>query len=167
MRGVESMEGSLLCADKEITRLYNQYVNMVYQICFLYLKNKADTEDAVQTTFIQLLSEKKAFQSEEHVKAWLIRTASNYCKNQLKHWWRRNKDIELITEMGNIDKVDHTLEALLQLPEKYKTVIYMYYYMGYRAEEIAQILNQKHTTIRTLLSRGRERLKQMIGGELS
>lgn len=161
------METSLLCADKEITRLYNQYVNMVYQICFLYLKNKADTEDAVQTTFIQLLSEKKPFQSEEHVKAWLIRTASNICKNQLKYWWRKNEPLDFIQEEGKMDQIDTTLESLLKLPSKYKTVIYMYYYMGYTSEEIAQILKQKHTTIRTLLSRGRERLKQMIGGELS
>ena len=161
------MGSSLLCADKEITRLYNQYVNMVYQICFLYLKNKADTEDAVQTTFIKLLSEKKPFENDEHVKAWLIRTASNICKNQLKHWWRKNEELDSFNEIGTQDKVDHTLEALLMLPEKYKTVIYMYYYMGYTSEEIAQILKQKHTTIRSLLSRGRERLKKMIGGELS
>lgn len=161
------MESSLLCADKEITRLYNQYVNMVYQICFLYLKNRADTEDAVQTTFIKLLSEKKPFQSEEHVKAWLIRTASNICKNQVTHWWRKNVEIDYVTEFGLTDQANDTLEALMHLPEKYKTVIYMYYYMGYKAEEIAQILNQKHTTIRSLLSRGRERLKKMIGGELS
>lgn len=161
------MEGSLLCTDKEITRLYNQYVNMVYQICFLYLKNKADTEDVVQTTFIKLLSEKKPFENDEHVKAWLIRTASNICKNQLKHWWRKNEELDSLNEIGTQDKVDHTLEALLMLPEKYKTVIYMYYYMGYTSEEIAQILKQKHTTIRSLLSRGRERLKKMIGGDLS
>lgn len=161
------MECSLLCADKEIVRLYQQYVNMVYQICFLYLKNKADTEDAVQTAFIQLLNQKKAFQSEEHVKAWLIRTATNICKNQLKYWWRKNEEIDFVKEFGETDKIDHTLETLLQLPEKYKTVIYMHYYMGYKTEEIAQILNQKHATIRSLLSRGRERLKNMIGGELS
>ncbi len=161
------MESSLLCADKEIARLYNQYVNMVYQICFLYLKNKADTEDAVQTTFTKLLIQKKPFQSDEHVKAWLIRTASNICKNQLKHWWRKNEEINCYNEVGIQDKSDTTLESLLQLPEKYKTVIYMYYYMGYTSEEIAQILKQKHTTVRSLLRRGRERLKKMIGGELS
>lgn len=161
------MKSSLLCADKEMTHLYDQYVNMVYQICFLYLKNKADTEDAVQTTFIQLLKQKKPFQNEEHVKAWLIRTASNICKNQLKHWWRKNEEISTLNGVGIQDKVDYTLEALLTLPEKYKTVIYLYYYMGYTSEEIAQMLKQKHATTRSLLSRGRERLKKMIGGELS
>ncbi len=161
------MESSLLCAGKEITRLYNQYVNMVYQICFLYLKNKEDTEDAVQITFIQLLKQDRLFQNEEHVKAWLIRTASNICKNQVKHWWKRNETIDVLHEIGVEDQQDCTLEILLKLPEKYKTVIYMYYYMGYTTEEIAQILKQKHTTIRSLLSRGRERLKIMIGGELS
>lgn len=159
------MEGSLLCADKEIAKLYNQYVDMIYQICFMYLKNKADTEDAVQTTFIKLMNYKKAFQNEEHIKAWLIRTAVNHCKNYLKHWWRTNAEVDTIYDCGKYDTKDETLETLLSLPEKYKTVIYLYYYMGYSTEEIAQILKQKHTTIRSLLSRGRERLKDSLGGE--
>lgn len=159
------MEGSLLCADKEIAELYNQYVDMIYQISFMYLKNKADAEDAVQTTFIKLLNYKKPFQNEEHIKAWLIRTASNYCKNHLKHWWRTNTEIDTIYDYGKNDTKDETLETLLKLPEKYKTIIYLYYYMGYSTEEIAQILKQKHTTVRSLLSRGRKRLKDSLEGE--
>lgn len=159
------MESSLLCADKEIAKLYNQYVDMIYQISFMYLKNKADAEDAVQTTFIKLLNYKKTFQNDEHIKAWLIRTATNHCKNHLKHWWRTNAELDTMYDYGKNDTKDETLEALLKLPEKYKTVIYLYYYMGYSTEEIAQILKQKHTTVRSLLSRGRERLKDSLGGE--
>lgn len=156
---------SLLCADKEIERLYDKYVDMVYQICFLYLKNKADTEDIVQQTFIKLLTNQKPFTNEEHVKAWLIRTSSNLCKNQLKHWWRKNTDLDTIYEAGKKDTKDETLEYLFRLPEKYKTVIYLYYYMGYSTEEISKIMHQKNTTVRSLLCRGRERLKDLLGGE--
>lgn len=157
---------SLLCTDKEFVELYNRYVNMVYQICFLYLKNKADTEDVVQQTFVKLLTNKSPFTNEEHIKAWLIRTASNICKNQLKHWWRKNEEMDKLYELGNNDSKDETLEVLLQLPQKYKTIIYLYYYMGYSTEEIANIMHQKHATTRSLLSRGRERLKELLGGDL-
>lgn len=69
--------------------VYNKYVDTVYRVCYMYYKNKSDTEDAVQTTFIKLLETDKTFNDLEHIKAWLIVTASNICKNSLKHWYRR------------------------------------------------------------------------------
>lgn len=58
--------------EREITEEYEKYVDMVYRICFTYLKNPYDTQEAVQDTFVKFMTNKKNFQSEEHKKAWLI-----------------------------------------------------------------------------------------------
>lgn len=74
------MSKSLLRTDKEIAEIYKRHSKTVYRVCFAYMKNPADTEDAVQDTFFQLIKSGPAFESEEHEKAWLIRTATNICK---------------------------------------------------------------------------------------
>lgn len=73
------MSKSLLRTDKEITELFTRHKITVWRVCFAYLKSSSDTEDAVQETFIRLIRSGPAFESEEHEKAWLIRTASNVC----------------------------------------------------------------------------------------
>ena len=85
---------SLERTDREITELYQRHVDTVYRVCYSYMKNRADTEDMVQDTFIKLISSGVCFQSAEHEKAWLIVTASNLCKNALRHWWRRRENID-------------------------------------------------------------------------
>lgn len=69
--------------------IYNRHVDTVYRVCFSFMKNAADTEDMVQGTFLKLFSCKKEFASEEHEKAWLIVTASNTCRDELRRFKRR------------------------------------------------------------------------------
>ena len=75
------MAKSLLRTDREIAEIYERHKKTVFRVCFAYMKNTADTEDAVQDTFFQLIKTGKPFESEEHEKAWLIRTATNICRN--------------------------------------------------------------------------------------
>ena len=158
------MEKSLLRTDKEkdFTEIYYKHVDAVFRLCFTYLKNKQDTDDAVQEVFLKLLKYKGKFESEEHRKAWLIVTASNYCKNFLKHWWRKRKNIDDYTEIigGASYKVDEMMELILALPEKYKTVVYLYYYEGYDSVQIAKMLHKPGATIRSYLSSARKMLKK-------
>jgi len=156
---------SLLCTDREIADLYERHYQTLYRVCFMYMKNIADTEDAVQNTFINLIKNGKGFQNAEHEKAWLIRTAMNICKNSLKHWWRKRINLE---DCGFLSiepcfTIDETLEAVLELPEKYKAVVYLYYYEGYKTAEIAGILHKPQSTVRNLLSEARQILKNKIG----
>ena len=82
------MKGSLLRTNEELTRIYID-TKTVYRVCFMYMKTRLDTEDMVQNTFLRLMRDKTIFQSEEHEKAWLIRTATNLCKDHFKHWWSK------------------------------------------------------------------------------
>ncbi len=158
------MKESLLRTDEEqeFTEIYYRHVDAVFRLCFTYLKNKQDTDDAVQEVFLKLLNYKGAFESEEHRKAWLIVTASNYCKNFLKHWWRKRKNIDDYTEIigGASYEVDEMMELVLALPDKYKTAVYLYYYEGYDSAQIAKMLNKPAGTIRSHLSSARKMLKK-------
>lgn len=152
---------------KEITEIYDRHVDTVYRICFSFMKNTADTEDLVQEAFLRLISSGKKFKSTEHEKAWLIVTASNLCKDALKKWWRRNENIDDFADALQEPpfRIDTTLEAILDLPEDYKTAVYMYYYEGYSTKEIASAMRCPAATVRSRLSRARQMLKSKLGGD--
>lgn len=157
---------SLLRTDKEITQIYNRHADTVYYVCYSFMKNKSETEDMVQETFLRLITSGKTFENERHEKAWLIVTASNLCKDSLRKWWRRNENIDDHYELAGEEDMDNpVLEAILSLPQEYKTVVYMYYYEGYSTAEIARHLQCPHATVRTRLARARKMLKILLGGE--
>lgn len=151
----------------DIEDIYHRHVDTVYRVCFMFMKNRAEAEDAVQTTFINLMNSNVSFKDEAHEKAWLIVTASNICKNNLKHWFRskRSDYDDYLNHLRHIDSYDfEVLEEVLSLPAKYKTVIYLYYYEGYSSVEISRTLGVKESTIRSWLYRGRKLLKKSLGG---
>lgn len=123
---------------------------MLYRICFTYLKNVSDTEDCVQDTFVQLIRKEPYFDNADHEKAWLIRVASNICKNKLKHWWFSKKNNSQDYQLMGSHQLDvnETLMAIMTLPEKYKVVVYLYYYERYNSIELSKMLNKPPSTVR-------------------
>ncbi len=158
----------------EITKEYigslvDKYGNMILRIAYTYLKNKADAEDTVQDVFLQIIDKNPIFNDETHEKSWIVRTTINMCKNKLNLFWNRNKcSIDDITEFANYDKYStdsNVLKAVLSLPDKYRLVVYMYYYEGYSTPEISKIIEKSDTTIRSLLHRARNKLKSILKEE--
>lgn len=157
---------SLLRTEKEITQIYNRHVDTVFRVCYSFMKNRPETEDMVQETFLRLITSGKVFENERHEKAWLIVTASNVCKDTLKSWWRKHEDIEDYLHLPQPgDPVGKAvLEAILELPEDYKDAVYMYYYEGYSTAEIAAHCRCADGTIRSRLSRAKKQLMTILGG---
>ena len=150
---------------REFTEVYYRHVDTVYRVCYSFMKNKADTEDMVQETFLRLLSSQKSFENDRHEKAWLIVTASNVCKDTLKKWWRKSENIEDFLDIAAEPKQeDSLLEVILQLPEDAKDAVYMYYYEGYTTVEIAEFLHCPESTVRSRLMRAKKKLQVMLGG---
>ena len=151
--------------DKEIADIYERHKQTVYRVCYAYLKNAMDTEDAVQETFFRLIRKNPRFASQEHEKAWLIRTAVNICKDELKRKRRGDESIDDHPDLQSPETAESSgvLEAVLGLPERYRTVIYLYYYEGYDSAEIAGILKKPKSTVRNDLSDARKILKERLG----
>ncbi|MBD5477910.1 MAG: RNA polymerase sigma factor [Lachnospiraceae bacterium] len=154
------------CSEKDFVSTYNQYVDMIYRLCFSFLKNKEDTEDAVQSVFVKYLKIEKKFENHHHEKAWFIVTSSNICKDMLRQSWRRNISVETYDFIPDTEDPtgNEVYMAIWDLPYKYKTVVYLYYYEGYKTHEIAEILHKPSSTIRNHLTEARRHLKKILGG---
>ncbi len=153
---------------RETAEAFERYADAVYRLSFFYLKNGADAEDAVQTVFLRLFSADPAFREEEHRKAWLLKTAANICRDMLRARRASPEPPELMAQRLAASEKDpaerDTLEMLLQLPPVYKASLYLHYFEGYSCEEIARMLGKKSTTVRSLLLRGRRKLKEYLEG---
>lgn len=163
--GVAVLGNSAFRTDEEITRVYNKFVDTVYRVCFMMLKNSAETEDAVQNVFIKYINHDKEFESDENIKAWLIVVAKNECKNILKHWFRSKRtDLDSVGEPSYEDSHNdgEVMEKLMSLEKKYRLPLYLYYYEGYSTPEIAQMMDTNHSTLRTNLAKARKKLKIML-----
>ncbi len=162
-------DNSLLRTDKELVEVYQRNVDRVYKLCYVYLKNAVDAEDAVQSVFLKFLQSNVSFYDSEHEKAWFIATAKNYCKDILKSWWKRQRvDFETLPDIASSNEDQQEKEVILKLlalPERYRVVLYLYYLEGYSVKEIAVHLERNESTIRSQLQRGREQLKIDLGGK--
>jgi RNA polymerase sigma-70 factor (ECF subfamily) len=155
-------------SNNEITVIYERNVDTVYRVCYGYMQNIPDTENAVQDTFVNLIKADPKFDSLEHEKAWLIRVASNVCKNNLKKWRKNETDIADCDVVAKADnKQTYVMDCVKKLPDKYKTVIYLYYYEGYTSVEIADMLKKPNSTIRNYLHEARTLLKEMLGEDFN
>ena len=145
--------------------IYQEHCQTVYRVAFTYMKNSYDAEDAVQETFARLIRSGERFRSREKEKAWLIVTVSNVCKDMLRRHYRSDRALEDYQYLAAPPhEIDETMEAILRLPEKYKTAVYLFYYEGYTAREIARMLGKKPNTVSSRIGRARLLLKTMLGG---
>ena len=154
-------------SDWEVNRAIEQYADTVKRICLYRLKNPTDAEDIFQEVFLKYYLREEPFLDETHEKAWFLRVTINACKDHLRSLFRhRTTPLELLKQEPSLtDEHLQVLSALLSLPEKYRDVIYLHYYEGYSAPEMAEILHKKENTIYSLLSRGRSMLSSLLGGE--
>lgn len=151
----------------EAENLYRKYFAAVYSICFLYMKNEADACDMVQETFLRLLQGQFAYEDDEKTKAWLIVTASNCCKSQLRRSFRKREvafDAKA-HEAGREDSDNLLLQMVEELEEKYRLPVYLHYFEGYQSAEIAKMLHINASTVRSRLAKARDILRLELEAE--
>lgn len=148
---------------KDIREAVIKYSDILYKVCIVILCNEHDVQDAIQDTFCRYLEKKPEFRDEEHEKAWLIRVATNICRDMIRFRIRHPK--------VSIDEVENTLAApedkeilreLLELPVRQKTVLYLHYVEGYQIKEIADILGITESAVKTRLLRGRKQMRDAV-----
>lgn len=149
----------------DIEAVFRRHFSMVYRLCYSYLGSAADAEDAAQSVFVKLVNNPRAFENEDHERAWLLTCSANHCKDVLKSA-PRTRVIALpsyeSSRMGTHDGVDETLEAMSHLPLRYKECLYLYYYEGYKTAEIAQMLGIPSSTVRNRLRDARQTLRGLL-----
>lgn len=148
------------------TLAVQQYQNMVFRIALHYFGDPDDADDTVQEVFLRLFQRETGFDSEEHMKHWLMRVTINQCKDVLKSPWRRRRvAMENAERLPVFDTPEQNalFQEVMALPEKYRTVLNLYYYEELSTVEIASVLNLRQSAVTTRLSRARELLKKQLG----
>lgn len=139
----------------------------LYVIAFSYLQSKDDAEDVLQNTFLKLWNSNKDFESDEHIDKWLTRVCINDCKNVFALPFRKHKSLEDEYDLSTFDKYfDIDLyNAVLSLNKKERLVVMLFYYDDLPIKEISALAGIKESTVKSLLKRSREKLKQRLGDE--
>jgi RNA polymerase sigma-70 factor (ECF subfamily) len=159
------MNQQSLRADDCLEDVIKVYSNMVYRQAFSYTRNKTDADDIYQEVFLRYIKKKPQFESEKHREAWLIRVTINCCKKMRVSAWK-NKIVPLEDNIIFESEEENSLHyELMKLPVKYRTVIHLFYYENFSAEEIGSILKQKPSAVRMQLTRARRRLKEILKEE--
>ena len=143
---------------------FKKHSDMVYRLAVARVKNKYDADDILQEVFLRFIKHKDKVENDEHLKALLIRITINCSKSLLtSNWFKRTEPLS--ENLSVSDEASDTLDAVMRLSQKYRTVIHMHYYMGYSVDEIAKILKSKPSTVKSQLHRARKQLKIDLEGE--
>lgn len=154
-------------SSEEYENTVNKYADMIFRIALNECKSREDAEDVVQNTFLKLLQNKKTFASEEHQKHWLIRVTVNECHSLFTSPWRqRTQSLDVLEYQLAGETPEHSdlFYAVMELPAKYRNIVYLYYYEEYSIREISEILKIKESTLQTRLMRARKMLKVRMKG---
>lgn len=160
-KGLERMK----ITESVFLEVFEKFKNTVYSVVFHYVRNAEDAADLQQDVFVKLLGSDGEFESEEHVKAWLIRVAINLCKNHLRSR-SRFSDAPLPENIPVVQEESNDLFAMvLTLPEKYRIPLHLFYYEEYSIRQIATAMELPEATVKIRLKRGREKLGKSLRKE--
>ena len=150
----------------EFREFYDRQVKRVYRLAMVMMGNISDAEDVTQTVFLKAWEKKPDFRDADHEIAWILTTTRNQCKDIHKSFYRRKRaDLENAPELQVTleTQMDSEIwEALQSLTEKYRMVLYLYYYEGYSVRELSVILGRRESTLQTQLATGRKQMKSLL-----
>lgn len=137
----------------------------VFRLAYSMMKNREDADDITQDAFVRLYQSHEKFSCEDNVKAWLIRVTINLCKDMLRSAWRRHRADDMPEKVCESREELNLLDSVKRLKPESSAVIYLFYYEGYSAEEIARLRRTTSAAVRTRLTRARKELKTMLSEE--
>lgn len=144
--------------------LTKKYFPMIYKLALNQTKNRENADDVVQEVFLRYIQKDIDFQSEEHVKAWLIRVAINCSKNVFTNsWFKKTEGLSEEISFETPERSD-VYYATLELPQKYRAVIHLFYYEDMSVAEISKCIGVKEATVKSQLHRAREMLRTKLKG---
>ena len=164
----------------DIKRALALWGDTVMRLALCKTHNRADAEDITQTVFLKLCQKTTGFDSNEHLKAWLLRVTLTSAADMARDPFSRHRvklddadeAVERHTRLhGGAATRDPESEltesfvadAVASLPEKQRLAVHLYYFEDYSTREIAAIMGEKPSTVRSHLHRARAMLKTLIG----
>lgn len=159
-------------AEPDIIHTINAHGDTLWRVCVLTSNQQADAQDAFQETLLRYAMSTTAFNDEEHRKAWLIKVATNVCKDMLKAAHQKtisldgacetNTSLEPKTKENPDETFRAVLEAIRALTDPPRTPVYLALYEGYTAPEIAEILDAPVNTVYSWIARGKKQLREAL-----
>lgn len=157
------LQSSRARVNQQAEALLDRHGESILRLAYSYLHNQSDAEDILQDTLIQYLRTSPTLESPAHEKAWLLRVAGNLSKNLLRaQGYRQADQLEETLVAQEREDLSYVWEAVKALPLPYRETVHLFYYEGYSTAQIARILDQKESTVRSRLKRGREKLKPLL-----
>ena len=150
----------------EFRELYDRQITRVYKLALVLLGSVADAEDVAQTVFLKIWEKNPKFHDVNHETAWLLTTTRNLCRDLQKSYYRKHRTAiedapeKAVSFASNAD--NEIWQALQSLSEKYRVVLYLYYYEGYPLKELSILLGRGISTLQTQLATGRRLLKESL-----
>ena len=150
---------------KEYERLTSQLLDSVYRVAVNGCRNYTDAEDIVQNTFLKLWQKKDGFESDDHARRWLLRVAVNECNSLWRSpWKRKTSSLEEFAQepVFTTPEKSSLYDAVKELPQKNRLIVYLYYFEDYSVKEVAQMMGLSESAVQNRLFRAREKLKEIL-----
>lgn len=167
-----AMATEVLTSENDIEKVISTYSDMIYRLAHANMKSSSDADDIYQEVFLRYIKALKkglTFESEEHCKAWFIRVTVNCCKSmKTSAWFKKTAPLEDNFSESYDREIDEKVDfhdALMKIPQKYRSVIHLFYYEQLSIDQISNVLDVKPSTVRTQLVRARASLKEILKGE--
>ncbi len=148
-------------SDEQIQALVSQYGACVYRFAMALMQAKPDADDVYEEVFLRLIRTRPELEGPARRKAWLLQATATCCMEFLKNAPRRDLPQD---EQEDPQERDTLQAALDDLDAQTRCLIHLFYYEGYRTEEIAEILDIKTSKVRAGLNRARKKLKKFMEG---
>ncbi|MBQ7354319.1 MAG: sigma-70 family RNA polymerase sigma factor [Clostridia bacterium] len=154
-------------AKDERNETVRRHADTVWRIALSRTRKEEAAEEVFQEVFMRLFEKERTFDSDEHCKAWLIRTTLICCKRYFAATFKNTTlTLEEVGDLASVPEEEHGLfAALLKLPAKYRIPIQLYYIEQIPAETCAEILELRPGSFRSRLSRGKEMLRELLKGD--
>lgn len=150
--------------------LYEGVYKDLYRFAYWYLGgNSHDAEDVVSEAVLKAYENFSSLRREESFRAWIFQILVNQCRHHL----RRRKSCETVElkdepfYLPTLDDRTMTIQLLEGLSEEERAIVALTVFGGYKGEEIARIMNRRHSTIRSKYRRALKKLEKQLEAEVS
>ena len=149
---------------EEFEKIAEKYMDTIYRVAYSWMKNQHDANDVTQIVLLKFYKTTKSFESDDHIKNWLIKVTENECKMIFRSPWSKTEDITDYAQTLGFEEEQYydLFQAVMKLDKKYSVPLMLFYYDGYSTKEISAMIGVPEKTVSTRLFRAKAKLKNYL-----